>query len=200
MMKHLEAAFAFDIHIRRDVDEKFPAEGIKVITTDIREGVVHETNGVKVTAFLVDHGPVKPAFGFRVDYHGHAVVMSGDTKPSDNLVRFSQGVDVLIHEVGRSKADLAFVGPQDELLPGTRLTRGQWKIIGEHHTDGTEAGHLFQQVKPKLAVFSHYNVMPDPTLALVRQSYAGTVEFGEDLMTIEIGDTITVHRFARSNR
>jgi len=82
MFKHLQEAFAFDIHIRRDVDLKHSAEGIKVFATDIREGVVHEANGVKVTAFLVDHGPVKPAFGFRVDYHGHSVVMSGDTRPS----------------------------------------------------------------------------------------------------------------------
>ena len=200
MFKHLQETFAFDIHIRRDVDVKHSAEGIKVFATDIREGVVHEANGVNVTAFLVDHGPVKPAFGFRVDYHGHSVVMSGDTKPSDNLVRFSQGVDVLIHEVGRSKADPALVGPPDELLPGTRLTRGQWKTIGEHHTDGTEAGRVFQRAKPKLAVFSHYNGPSAATLALVRQNYAGPVEFGEDLMTIEVGDTVSVHRFAPPNR
>src|ERR1043165_4379945 len=56
MMNHLQEAFAFDIHVRRDVDEKFSAEGIKVLATDIREGVVYEANGVKVTAFLVDHG------------------------------------------------------------------------------------------------------------------------------------------------
>jgi ribonuclease Z len=200
MFKHLQEAFAFDIHIRRDVDEKLSVEGIKVFATDIREGVVHEANGVKVTAFLVDHGPVKPAFGFRVDYHGHSVVMSGDTKPSDNLVRFSQGIDVLIHEVGRSKADPSLVGPPDELLPGTRLTRGQWKEIGEHHTDGTEAGRVFQRAKPKLAVFSHYNGPSAAPLALVRQNYAGPVEFGEDLMTIEVGDAVSVHRFAPPNR
>ena len=51
MMDHLQEAFAFDIHIRRDVDEKFPADGIKAIATDIRDGVVYEANGVKVTAF-----------------------------------------------------------------------------------------------------------------------------------------------------
>src|SRR5215467_9660142 len=86
MMKHLQEAFEFDIHIRRDVDEKFPAEGIKSIVTDVQEGVVHEANGAKVTAFLVDHGPVKPAYGFRVDFRGHSVVISGDTKPTENLV------------------------------------------------------------------------------------------------------------------
>jgi ribonuclease Z len=196
MLKHLQEAFAFDVHMRRDVDEKFPADGIRVVTTDIREGVVHEANGVKVTAFLVDHGPVKPAFGYRVDYHGHSVVLSGDTKPSDNLVKFSQGVDLLIHELGRSKQDPAFVGPPDELLPDSRLTRGQTKTIAEHHTDGAEAGRVFQRVKPKLAVFSHYNGVPATIMPLVRQGYAGPVEFGEDLMTIEVGDTVSVHRFA----
>ena len=200
MFNHLQEAFAFDIHIRRDVDEKHSAEGIKVLATDIREGVVHEANGVKVTAFLVDHGPAKPAFGFRVDYHGHSVAISGDTKPSDNLVRFSQGVDVLIHEVARSKADPALAGPPDELLPGTRLTRGQWKTIAEYHTDGTEAGQVFQRTKPKLAVFSHYNGQSAATLALVRQNYAGPVEFGEDLMTIEVGDSVSVRRFSPPNK
>jgi hypothetical protein len=49
-------------------------------------------------------------------------------------------------------------------------------------------------------MFSHYNVPPVATLALVRQNYTGPVEFGEDLMTIEVGDTISVHRFAQPNK
>ena len=195
MLKHLQEAFAFDVHIRRDVDEKFSAEGIKVVAIDIREGVVHEANGVKVTAFLVDHGPVKPAFGYRVDYQGHSVVLSGDTKPSENLIKFAGGVDLLIHELGRSKQDPLLVGPPDELLPEFRQTRQQMKTIAEHHTDGREAGRVFQRAKPKLAVFSHYNLPPAAVLPLVRESYDGPVEFGEDLMTIDVGDRVTVHRF-----
>jgi ribonuclease Z len=61
MMDHMQKAFAFDIRIRRDVDEKYSKEGITVSSHDIKEGAVFERNGVKVTAFLVDHGPVKPA-------------------------------------------------------------------------------------------------------------------------------------------
>ena len=200
MVKHLEEAFSFDIHIRRDVDERFSAEGIKVIATNIREGVVYEANGVKVTAFLVDHGPIKPAFGYRVDYRGRSVVMSGDTKPSDNLIKFSQGVDVLVHEVGRSKQDPALTGPPNEVLPNSRQTRGQAKTIADHHTDGIEAGRVFERVKPRLAVFSHFNGVPAAILPLVRQSYAGSVEFGEDLMTIDVGDAVTVRRFVPANR
>ena len=201
MVKHLLEAFSFDIHIRRDVDEKFSPEGIKVIANDIREGVVHEANGVKVTAFSVDHGPVKPAFGYRIDYQGHSVVISGDTKPSDSLVKFSQHVDVLIHELGQSKQDPRLTGPPDELIPNLRITRRQARTIVDHHTDAAEAGQVFERVQPKLAVFSHLpNIVPADALRLVRQSYAGRVEFGEDLMTIDIGSAVNIRRFAPPNK
>jgi ribonuclease Z len=193
-MQKLQEAFAFDIHVRRDLDERFPAEGVKVRATDIRQGVVYESEGVKVTAFLVDHGPVKPAFGYRVDYRGHSVAISGDTGPSENLVTFASGVDLLIHEVSRFKGDPLLVGPPDELLPNSRQTRGQVKTIAEHHTDGVEVGKVLARVKPKLAVFSHYNVDPQGTLPLVRQNYAGPVEFGEDSMSIDVGAQVTVQR------
>jgi ribonuclease Z len=201
MVKHLLEAFSFDIHIRRDVDEKFSPEGIKVIANDIREGVVHEANGVKVTAFSVDHGPVKPAFGYRIDYQGHSVVISGDTKPSDSLVKFSQHVDVLIHELGQSKQDPRLTGPPDELIPNLRITRRQARTIVDHHTDAAEAGQVFERVQPKLAVFSHFsNIVSADALRLVRQSYAGRVEFGEDLMTIDIGSAVNIRRFAPPNK
>jgi ribonuclease Z len=201
MVDHLLQAFSFDIHIRRDVDEKFSPEGIRVIASDIREGVVHEVNGVKVSAFPVDHGPVKPAFGYRVDYQGHSVVISGDTKPSEGLVKNSQGVDLLIHELGQSKQLAVLTGPPDELIPNSRLTRRQARTIVDHHTDAAEAGRVFERVRPKLAVFSHFsNIVPSEILRMVRQSYSGPVEFGEDLMTIEIGSAINIRRDAPTNK
>jgi ribonuclease Z len=198
MMQRFQEALSFDIHVRRDVDEKIPDEGVRVVSIDIAEGVVYESGGVTVTAFLVDHGPVRPAYGYRVDYRGHSVVLSGDTKPSDNLVKFAAGVDVLIHELGRYKQDPLLLGPPDELLPNSRQTRRQAMTIAAHHTDGVEVGAVLARVKPRLAVFSHYNVDPRSTLSLVRQHYAGPVEFGEDSMIIEIGPTIAVRRRAET--
>jgi len=197
MMAHLQKAFAFDIHIRRDVDELFPADGIKTVAVDIHEGVIYEAGGAKVTAFLVDHGPVKPAFGYRVDYRGRSVALSGDTKPSENLVKFSQGVDLLIHEGGGPKKTDAVEGRPDELVKvagvqSNVLTREQrWKVA-QHHTDGVEAGEVFARVKPRLVVFSHGG--DSGTMPLVRQHYDGPVEIGEDMMTIDVGDTIAVRR------
>ena len=63
----LSGAFATNTHIRRDLVEKWNPQGILLNAQDVSEGVVCENNGVTVTAFLVDHAPVKPAYGYRVD-------------------------------------------------------------------------------------------------------------------------------------
>lgn len=187
MMDHLQKAYAYDIHMRRDVDERFSPEGIKVISHDIREGTVYEKNGVKITAFLVDHGPVKPAFGYRLDYQGHSVAISGDTRPSDNLVKYCSGVDVLIH----SAIDAAALRKS-----AANLSESQFESILAHHTTPEQAGQIFSRVKPRLAVYSHISDSGS-LLELTRETYKGRVEVGEDLMTIKIGDEIEVSRLAR---
>ena len=165
-----------------------PPEGVAVVATDIVAGVVYEKNGVRVTAFEVDHGALlKPAFGYRIDYGGHSVVISGDTRPTENLVRFAKGTDVLIHEV-------AMASP--ELMKSSDSVR---RIIG-HHTIPQEAGKIFSRVKPKLAVYSHIVLFTKdglPTLGQLveatRTTYDGPLQVGADLMTFDIGSTITVH-------
>ena len=182
MMDKLLEAFAFDIHIRGDVDEKFPKEGIRVISTEVGEGTVYDKAGVKVAAFVVDHGPVKPAFGYRVDFGGHSVVMSGDTRMSENLIRHSQGIDVLFHEVGTGVATLIQQGISPE----------QAANIVAHHTSPEETGIVFNRVKPRLAIYAHGGNAQTVTEA--RKNYTGPLEVGEDLMVIRIGEKIDVQR------
>ena len=101
----------------------------------------------------MDHAPIKPAFGYRVDYGGHSVVLSGDTRYNENLIHFAQGADVLIHEVIDPEA---FRGGNAVFSP--ELTQ---KVIA-HHTTAEQAGTIFSQVKPRLAVYSHI-VPPNAT-------------------------------------
>jgi ribonuclease Z len=182
MMRDLQRAFSYDIHVRRDIDEKVSAKGIEVAAHDIAEGVVYDAGGVKITAFLVDHGPVKPAYGYRLEYGGHSVTLSGDTRPSENLVAASRGVDVLIHEAVN-------VDALRKLVPSERLL----EAIVAHHTTAKQAAEVFRRAGPKLAVFSHAEGMP-ALVEEVTRSYSGRVEAGEDLMVIEIGDDVTVRR------
>lgn len=187
MMDHIQRAFAFDVHMRRDVDEKLPARGIQVVSHDIKEGVVFDQGGVKVTAFLVDHGPVQPAFGYRIDYRGHSVALSGDTRVSENLIRFAQGVDVLIHEV---------VDPVAVRNRTNGFSPEANEAIIAHHTTPEQAGEVFSRVKPRLAVYSHAPAT-DNVMTATRKTYAGPLERAEDLLTIVIGDKIDVRHVVR---
>jgi ribonuclease Z len=180
MMRHLEEAFAFDIHMRRDVDESFSPEGIRMVAHDIQPGKVYEKNGVTVTAFLVSHGLVKPSYGYRVDYAGRSVALSGDTSPSDNLVAVCKNVDVLIHEA---------IDP--DVLRRVIPDKSRVDAIVARHTTPEQAAGVFSKVSPRLAVFSH----SPGTAAIVeqtRRSYPGRVEMGEDLMVIDIGAEVRV--------
>jgi ribonuclease Z len=182
MMRHLNDAFEFDIHMRRDVDESFSPAGIRMVAHDIQPGKVYEKNGVTVTAFLVSHGLVRPSYGYRVDYRGRSVALSGDTSPNDNLVAVCKGVDLLVHEA----IDL-------DVLRSLVPDKLRMDAIVARHTTPEQAAGIFSKVSPRLAVFSH----SPGTAAIVeqtRQSYSGRVEMGEDLMVIDIGEQVRVKR------
>lgn len=194
MMTNIERACAADVRIRSTGENLRPA-GAAIDAADISEGVVYRDHGVTVTAFAVDHGLfAKPALGYRVDYGGRSVVISGDTRFSENLIRHAHGADVVVHEVAFAREDL---------LGRSEAAR---RIIALHTTP-EEAGRVFAIVKPKLAAYTHIvllaldTITPPPTVpelvAQTRTTYAGPLVVGEDLMTIEVGDSVTVHRSAR---
>ncbi len=97
MAKHLAQAFAFDIRIRQAAPDPLPAEGVEIDAKEIEQDEIYNDGSTRASAFLVDHGTVNPAFGYRVDSAGHSVVISGDTKFCQNLVDFARGADCLIH-------------------------------------------------------------------------------------------------------
>jgi ribonuclease Z len=180
----LQSAFSFDLDIRVRDDKMAPAGG-QLVAHDIGEQVVFERGGVKVTAFLVDHGVVRPALGYRVDAGGHSVVLSGDTRESPNLIAHAKGTDLLIHEVGAASA---------ERMRNDEHTR----TIIAHHTTPEQAADVFNTVKPKLAVFSHIvlrGATTDDVMRTTRLTYAGPLELGADLMRFHVGDQVTTEKF-----
>ena len=192
LMSNLEKAYAADIKIRI-ADEKLPPQGIALAVEEFAaDGVVYEQNGVKVTAFEVDHGDViKPAYGYRIDYGGRVAVISGDTRYNENVVKYGAGADLLIHEVAIARPEL--------------MSEAFIQRIMAHHTTAREAGMVFSRTAPKLAAFTHLvflasEKIPAATLAdLVaetRQTYGGPLEIGEDLMSFDIGETVVVRRGA----
>lgn len=183
MMAHLTEAHAADIRIRM-ADENLPASGITVNAHDVTEGVIYDHDGVRVTVFDVDHGAlIKPAFGYRVDYRGHSVVLSGDTRFSQNLIAHAKGVDVLIHEVMA-------------VPPKLRAQSEAIRRIIDHHSSPEDASRVFTETGVRLAVYSHVIVAGyadertglDDLVRRTRKAYAGRFDVGEDLMSIEVSD------------
>jgi ribonuclease Z len=148
------------------------------VATEIERGVVYERGGMKVTAFDVPHS-ISPAFGYRIDTNGRSIVLSGDTRYSETLIRNAQGVDVLVHEV----------------VFGAATTEQQ--LITDAHSTPEQAAQVFAAAKPKLAIYSHlilFGASADDVVAATQKVYGGRVEMGTDLTVIEVGDSINVRR------
>lgn len=134
--------------------------------------VILEEGGLKVTAFPAKHDPVRPAVGYRFDYEGRSVVVSGDTAYSDNLVAAAKGADLLVHEAQANhmvrvmKESAASVGNQ-------RLA----KILGDipsYHTSPVEAARAANAAGVKALILTH--LTPAPDNALARQIFLRHVE------------------------
>ena len=190
LMSKLEEAYAADIKIRV-ADEKLDPDGVAILVDEFeKDGVIYEKNGVTVTAFEVDHGDlIKPAYGYRIDYKGRVVVLSGDTRYNENVIKYATGADLLIHEVAIARPEL--------------MREPYIKRIMAHHTTALEAGTVFARTRPKLAAYTHLvflaskEVAPTSITELIletRQTYVGPLEVGEDLMSFEIGETLSVRR------
>mgnify|MGYP001284657566 CR=1 FL=1 len=155
---------------------KIPAEG-SLLT-------VYEKDGLKVSSFAVDHEPVHPAVGYRLDYKGRSVVISGDTAKSANLEQFSENVDLLVHEALNRK----MVGIMEAAAKKNNVVILE-KIffdITDYHASPVEAAETAQAAKAKHLMY--YHIVPALVapgmeslyLEGVSDVYDGPVTLGED--------------------
>ena len=165
----------------RDVDLARGAPGQPTEAYDVADNVIYQPESVTVTAFVTDYPPAPQAFGYRIDANQRAVTVSGDTRYSENLIRYARGAHVLVHEVAAASA---------QSLAGADVRR-----IVEMHTSPEEAGKVFRAAGPYLAVYSHimlFDVSEEDLMRRTRRSYRGAVEIGRDLMVIEVQNEVQV--------
>ncbi len=131
-----------------------------VIPMDGATAPVFDTGGLKVTAIRVHHDPVKPAYGYRFDFAGRSVTVSGDTAFYEPLARAAHGSDVLVHEA-QANALIAILG--DALTKAGRLRPAKiMHDIPGYHTTPVDAARIANEAQAKLLVFTHINP-PLPT-------------------------------------
>ena len=190
-MNHFEQAFDWDLRYRYLTNVH--VEGSDLITTDVEPGVFYNQNGLKITAFDVAHLPLDPeteellglegaTFGYRVDYKGRSVVFSGDTRslPGSKIIEISKGVDVLIHET-----QIPYPGDSKE----AKLANVSMIV----HSSPEQVAYVFNETRPRLGIY-HHIIPPETTRdeLLGMTDYDGRMEVAEDLMTLMIGDEITI--------
>lgn len=174
MTENFYAAFSEDIRVRTEGLEHESRDGYRVDVHEISPGVVYDSGGVRVTAFLVDHGAWREAYGYRFDTPGRSIVLSGDTRPSEELVKMATGVDVLIHEVQ----------PSDSIDPPGKRTAAEWAAyVRAYHTTALQLGELAARAHPGLLIVYHdgRRAPADQLLAEIRRSYSGPVVIASDL-------------------
>lgn len=152
--------------------------------------LVYNRGGVKISAFRVKHDPVEPALGYRFDYKGRSIFISGDTAPTSAVAEACNGCDVLVHEV----LNPAMVGK----ISATAKAHGDRRIakimsdIPGYHSSPVAVAAIARKGKARMLVFTHIvprmpsRLLHPYFLRGVAKAYPGKVVMGEDGMQISL--------------
>jgi ribonuclease BN (tRNA processing enzyme) len=174
---------SYDINTRT-ADEGRPALQPLVHAHELRKGgLVMQDENVKVTAAVVHHPPVTPAFGYRFDAADRSIVISGDTTPTPSLIELAQGADVLVQ-------DALYTPALDRMVARVPNASTLRKSILSHHTSAEDAGRVAKEAGVRKLVLSHLVPPDDPEvteqmwITAARQHFDGEIVVGRDLLEI----------------
>ena len=175
MAENIIKAYQADIDYRIKGTQPQNSTGYKVVFTKLNEGLVYKDKNIQVLAFLNAHGDVKESFGFVIETEDKKILISGDTGPSENLIKYGKNLDILVHEV-YSQA-------------GFNQKTPDWqKYHKAHHTSPSELAAIAKQIKPKQLVLSHilfWGATEEEILQEMTTHYSGKIVLAKDLLLVE---------------
>ena len=182
MTARLLDAYRYDVELRM-ADEGRPALAPLIRPHEVvAGGEIYRDERVRVTAALNDHPPIQHSFAYRIDTADRSIVISGDTRYSENVVKLARGADVLVHEV----LSREFWARPDAPQPPSVI-----RHIVASHTDAVDVGRLAAAAQVRTLVLSHFvptegtgAPTDDQWIATVRRHFKGEVIAGRDLLEI----------------
>jgi len=145
--------------------------------------VIYEQDGIKITAFDVNHEPIEPAVGYAIEYKGKKVVISGDTKKNDLLLEMSKDADLLLHEVILN----SLLVKMEAVVEERGMARNAKIIhdIQDYHTTPSEVADIATKANVKELVLHHFAPAPDIRImkSLYKKElkgYDGPIHFAND--------------------
>jgi len=174
---------AYDIGVRQRDEGRVPLRPL-IHSHEIHGGgpVMHDAQ-LRVTAVRVIHPPIDLALAYRFDATDRSIVISGDTRPSDELIRLAKDADVLVHEA-------MMPDRVSQLLRSLPNQRALARSVLWHHSSAEEVGQVASAAGVKMLVLSHLVPADDPDVpddewvAAARRHYSGPIVVGRDLMII----------------
>jgi ribonuclease Z len=192
-----QKAYAADARYRNQHhgEDAMPSRGARAVAIPIpvtgqEAALVFDRNGLRVFAFPVRHEPVVPAYGYRVEYAGRKVVISGDTRKSSAVEKNAAGADLLIHEALNKEAILAGAGMAESMgqLRRAKMARD----ITTYHATPIEVAELAAAAHVDVLVFTH---MIPPLLNAAQETaflkgvagvFKGKVILGKDGLRLDL--------------
>lgn len=167
------------------------AQEFTIPLNDGEELELHNADGIRIVAFRVDHPPA-PAVGYRIEYAGRSIVISGDTARSASLARAAEGADLLVHEAISPRLDA--IMHQAAIDSGRQNIGAIFHDIMDYHTSPADAGRIAQEAHVGALALTHFlpqPALPGLTATFVRDAkttYDGPVFAARD------GDVISLPR------
>ncbi len=174
---------ASDIEARTATEGRVALASLVEVHELSRGDLLMEDENVKVTAALVDHPPMVPAFAYRFDAADRSIVISGDTKRSQNLIELARGADVLVHSA-------LYLPALDRLIARVGSAPSLKESILSLQAPVEDAARVAQEAGVKTLVLSHLIPADDPEvteamwLEAARPHFRGPIVVGRDLMEI----------------
>lgn len=183
----MRESFEFDVKLRVSYNLSDEA-GSQIEYTERNEGVVYDKDGIRITAFEVDHRPVSPAIAYKFEYNGKAVVISGDTIPVPNMVHHSHGADLLVHEAYNKEWLDGLIEQYPEYAQALSNP-------AKYHTTTLEAAEIAAKAGVKHLVLTHHIPAPaaneaaeEAYVAGMRDIFKGPITVGRDLMAFDLNE------------
>ena len=186
-----EQAYMLDYRWRNehhgDAVAPLDVAGYNAHAIDLSDPIIIDHNGLKVTAFEVSHSPVEPALGFRFDYKGRSIVISGDTSFNENLIKHSKKADVLFHEaLSKNLTEMI----RKASLESRPLIAKVMQDILDYHTTPIEAAEIANRANIKHLIF--YHLAPAPSGRIFEQVFVRGVKDIRDDWTLSRDGTMVI--------
>tara|TARA_B100000579_G_scaffold216219_1_gene176801 strand:- start:267 stop:1103 length:837 start_codon:yes stop_codon:yes gene_type:complete len=180
--EHQLKAFENELEGRKKWEIRPNEEGLLYEVHEVKKDYIYNDEIVQITPFEVDHKPVEPAYGYKIEFNEEGkikkIIISGDTRKSNNLIEHSFKADALVHEV--------FVGLDfDE----KRMTKKTIINVGNYHTFPKEVGEVAKEALVEKLILTHFvpPVFDEEKLkSEISKIYKGEIVIGKDLLSLEI--------------